>query len=229
MLHLEQLREENIKRIDENEKKLVFGYIRQMQKSLHINHIHDLVIYTCLLFYSIPECFEIYQSGIIGLLSNKTSITKIGTKSDWDNITYGHQLIKSNTNHIIKWTFKIHSIHETVDLSMRIGIATVNGNNIDRNNENDKFYWFANSHKAGDTIILTLDLNTSSLSYVLISKNTDKQTSEKQIKKSDDTYYRLVVSIFFSGDSISIIDHQTITQNTKSNTISNWFNRLFEP
>eukprot|EP01084_Bolivina_argentea_P193173 331454_1 len=232
-----------MKQIDNETKNLVFGFIRQKLWK-HISNlsntygIPELIIYICLTFYYIPESFGICPSHVIGILSNRTTIIKYGNKHAWNNTTYGHRIIHSNSNSINKWKIKINTLfnHE----SIVIGFTSNNNNSInyDFSQQYDVNYAWTNKGKflqsgnvmnrhsnckfsQGDIIILTLDLRRLQIIYELNDSN--KKHCVENIAKGNNIKYQLAVSMYHYGDSISIIDHWFVKPKQTNSFFSNLF------
>ena len=63
--------------------------------------VPDLVIYKCIQFYYIMECFDACDSGLIVISNNGKSIRKL--RDNWGNSTFGKYEIKSKNNNIYEW------------------------------------------------------------------------------------------------------------------------------
>ena len=103
---------EKLKQIDKKTKYLVYGWIRNEQRTLssfHNNHafyiIPELVIYHCLFYYYLSEYFNIIHDGAI-TLNNKQSIKNIKHIS---TSCYGKIMVEPDECMIHKWEIKIDS------------------------------------------------------------------------------------------------------------------------
>ena len=112
--------------IDQRTKDIVNGYIKTVNKSLFVStdnpyyNIPSGVLLICLIYYFDPEYFEKLGNDIKVSMDKKISThTSDGA---WTNNSFGHQWINSQSNDIIKWTFKILQCYGH---SISIGISSV--------------------------------------------------------------------------------------------------------
>eukprot|EP01084_Bolivina_argentea_P303885 524752_1 len=216
---------ERIKKIDDETRKIVFGYIRNTQYQLCLNNnnpfyiISELITYTCMLFYYTPQVFVnppdcLKLSGI-----DNNTITKIKDGTSWLNSIYTGKWIESNTNKIHKWNVKVH----VNPYAYGIAIGIVNNKHVmDINNpfntENGYLYNNYNTlvkdgesinnkgipYSTNDEMLFILDLNRA---MILCSKNKGKEKMLfSNIPKSDDIKYKLALSMYCHKDSITVTD-----------------------
>eukprot|EP01084_Bolivina_argentea_P229209 386918_1 len=114
------------------DKYLVHGYMRNNLSSLKLVFPNEIIV-LCVSFYQINEYFNLIGDFILSS-NNKKRITKQGDSAhktddknygDWNNTTYGAQLIsadKSRTN-IVKWHLRLIKVHDTC-ANILIGLMT---------------------------------------------------------------------------------------------------------
>ena len=139
---------------------------------------------------------------------------------------YGKYIIKSNTDDIYKWRFKIEKAGNGI---LSIGIASkimlylnepyyqydefenysyniFNGYSITQN----IFQQYALSSKTGDIVDMELDMDECTLSYYI--NNEFQGCAFDEIIKDNHTKYQMAVSLQENYDEITLIDFQIIKQ-----------------
>ena len=96
-------------------KITTFGYVKQNVISCNLPAIPELIIYSILAYYHIPEYFERFPKEYFKVSSNKDIITNITDcrpyyykKTCRHHCIFLHQNIKSLSSKIYKWTFKVN-------------------------------------------------------------------------------------------------------------------------
>eukprot|EP01084_Bolivina_argentea_P191159 328367_1 len=162
---------------DPTTKKIVFGYIHIHERKLKLKHITDLITYTCLLYYCIPEHFK-DKAKTISLSKHRRLAKQNGLGF---GTAYGKMEIDPRDSMTYLWKFLI--VHER---GTNIGIAC-HTNNYDHDfagdNEVENYAYcqsgdkysheiqqgasFMESFQADDIIWMRLDftLNTGTLEF----------------------------------------------------------------
>ena len=196
--------------LDLDTEYLVFGWIRLQQCLLPLDEntfyiIPDLVIYLCLQFYWIRGCWDIPGSSIkiFGTISHYV----IG--SSWNNTSYGLLTIPSMNGGVYKWTLKIHYISKHLSI---VGITSDLDCMKHSISRTDKPHYILHSERAkrnGDysQVDVELDLNDKVIRFYIDGVVLRK--SCKKIRCDDNIKYKLAVSLFETGDKVSIINFES--------------------
>ena len=213
--------------IDQRTKYGVYGWIRKAEKELMSGYIPVMISNICLMYYFEEEIFEIIGKDVM-VSEDKRCITKMNSTS-WSNASYGINEIESNTCYTYQWNLKIR--HKTINSTM-IGISnSIHPNKYFRCYSMDKiaskpvFYvlWSGSGQlynndkhgwdfggiqfKEGDIISLILDLSKQEISAKV--NDDKKRVVYRDIAKSDDIKYRLMVSLCEPDTCVEIIDFKT--------------------
>lgn len=210
------------------EDLLVSGYIRNAQNIL-INIIPKAICIICFDYHGFMDYFsKTGESATIsddGLIVTRNELER----DNYKNTCYGTKWINSNEDKIVTWKLKI-LYNEVYGIGIFVGIANndsfINGPFfVDTEKENNTYYAYQNeqsfystSHHdtsvygqeygQGDIITMQLNLKKASLEFY---KNGESQgIASKNIVKSADIRYKLIVSMFSSGDSVQIIDFEKV-------------------
>eukprot|EP01084_Bolivina_argentea_P265466 449992_1 len=216
---------EHAKWIDDDIKKIVFGYIRSWERSLSNTYnayytIPGLVFQWCLLYYCHIESFSADYHESYFLESNNLFITKI--RSDNDGIGF---LTKKVSCNVHKWRFKLKQIN---GYSLVIGIWKAT-KPIDTSaclwtmGKNDKCYgvnithgeliyggrygWQFGSRQSGDIVDMILDCNHFELSYCINNKYYGVAY------KVEETSYKVMVAAYAKGDVIELLSYKQMKSN----------------
>ena len=219
-------------------KYAVFGYIRNVQTvlvSYHGNNnfynIPDLVIFQCLLYYYTMEYVYNKQYFQVDELSN--IITKTGSRqrSHWDTIIFGPWM---NSMDDIKSTLKIKVI-KLESLWMYVGLVADDRHLYDTHrsiyamcgyayqadgrvyyNQRIKEKERADEYKTNDTVSVTLEMKSGSMSYIVNNSNETGSKSGKLfgesslngsiIEKAPNMRYKWAISMSKYGNSCQIIN-----------------------
>ena len=101
--------------MDERDKLLIFGYVRNEEKIQKLSNIPMAILYLCLLYYYEPECFAQARPDCFRISGDGLSITNIKFCSIYEHSIYLNRWIPSNTDMIYKWIFKIEGIDSDVN------------------------------------------------------------------------------------------------------------------
>ena len=100
-----------IQSVDQESTDLVFGYTRNIQASIKSYNIPLAIYHLCLAYYYYPEYFDRAKHDYFQISEDKETITCI-KDSSWvhnPHTIYMKKWILSQSNKIIKWTFKINN------------------------------------------------------------------------------------------------------------------------
>ena len=223
---------DGIKYVDMKTYLKVFGYIRSYEKSLKSKIIPQSIYHICLKYIYIHYFFGVKSESI--KLSGHNKQTMIVDKSFgrkaggvWStHCIYGKYMFDSISNMIIKYKIKIVASNRKYS-TFNIGFAS-DHNAIDTNFAEQKTDspWYSfdswglirrynkqpcytqnlNSiYAKNDIVIMTLDLKRGSLCYEIGDRN-DSKTIIENIERSSDLKYKLALSAWYNGDSLSILD-----------------------
>lgn len=207
------------------EELLVFGYVRRLDGYLS-KIVPKSITNVCYEFYAVKDYFEIAGKGI-KIEKDDSMITKQeNAKENYSNTSYGTKLIDSSQNVIAEWTLKIVK-NRIKGLGICIGIAN-NSNYQNKQSfhcghksvENNIYYIYHNERHAyqsgdisskygkdyGTNDIIKLELNLKESKIEFYVNGESQGILSKDIKRNDETKYRLQISMFFRNDSIEILD-----------------------
>ena len=199
-----------LKQIDQKIQEVVFGYIRMVfyNHNNNQNTIPQLIFFICLLYY--------HEYDIFGPISKECEISgktnNIITRNElyylWVS-AYGAQWIPSNTNNKYEW--KMNYIKG--DKNVIVGIVNNNHHcntyqGLARSNSYTYLFYGSFNTKStnmrcneGDTITMILNLETSSLQFIVSNNKNNEVMSEtiNDIKKGENIKYRLGLSFAKCG------------------------------
>ena len=206
---------DRIKWIADRHKSTVFGYLRESFD----DDITDLICYICLLFYAPIPTFSKWSTYFS--VSDDNTLKSNGTSDLYDyGSAFGRQWYNSMDANVITWKVEISIEGEFNDEWFLIGIVS----NY-HNQEVDRYAGAKHSHlfypchtgkikvndkdtkpideldrrvESGDTINLTLNLTSKSLSYYLNNDKNDKYDTKfltNSIKTAEDIKYRFVLTM----------------------------------
>lgn len=221
---------------DDSSKSAVFGYVRQMEQQLLLQHVPIDVKNTCLRFYFDKEFIDKVPEDII-LSQNKMTIMRNGTLHCWENISFCKNWIDSLSKCVVIWTMKINSkTYKCNNINNRgicVGIFS-NDTQLKLNPLNIKntryvhwsklgtMYVFENrsnhNHQIGnkltrynndgDIISYKLDLINACF-HCKINKN-PYILLVKNIQRNDNIKYKLGITIGTTINSVTLMDYQCI-------------------
>eukprot|EP01084_Bolivina_argentea_P297692 512906_1 len=96
-----------LSKIDKRTKYVVFGWIRNNEKTLQLSHIPVMISSICILYFRDDEIFAITGTKV-KLSNNKKCIEKIKKEMAWGNSSYGINEISSKDNIVCQWDLKIN-------------------------------------------------------------------------------------------------------------------------
>ena len=122
-----------LKCIDNSTRLLINGYCHQMQISLELKQkIPSELIQIIILFYCFAEYFDIHYDGIEVLGDHRDIIQKKPTSNNrFDHLTFGAVSIRSMSDSIVVWTFKMLNNEVEHQNGLSLGI-------VDSRDVNDK-------------------------------------------------------------------------------------------
>ena len=212
-----------LSKIDERTKLSVHGWIRNKEKTLKLRNIPSMVNAICILYFRDDEVFEINHDNM-KVSENKKTITKISDNWGWTSCSYGLNAINSNSDMTYQWDLNIKN-PEGKEAGIVVGIASRtksfrdvwtctlapgdlmylygNWGHVCDRRDVDKEYGTGISDGNGK-ISIHLDLKLGQLSFSVNDVN--QGIAFENIKKNQDIQYRLVVSLFYVGASVEIIN-----------------------
>ena len=122
-----------VNQTDEFSQKVIFDYIRQVERINLFCNVPIIIQFICLLYYYIPEFFTKYNESRIKLDDSKKIMSYywyIDTTTTSPNTVYGNIQINNNYHSKYIWTIKILSCNEDPIL---IGIDSSNKEYINNN------------------------------------------------------------------------------------------------
>ena len=128
---------QKIKTAEPRFKNLVFGFVRDMESVLQFDIIPPLIYHLCLIFYGLDDYFKTFTKSLYDIDQDNHKIIK---KSNDDGSVYGEFILKSNSNKMYEYKFKI--IKKTY--FMVIGI-----DDVDCEGVHDQFHWNINTVNYG--------------------------------------------------------------------------------
>ena len=183
------------------------------------NVIPKLITYTCLLFYSNPEYFDV-AGELSKIHDDKKTITHI-LESDW-SVCYGVLKIPSKSNCIYRWKFKILS--DVYSYSISIGIVnakTTLTHSVANKNSIISYFYFSDGdfkhcenrnkygiiYKDNDIIEMILDcsigrIGNATLRYKV--NDVDQGIAFDNIKQNKSLSYKMAVDIY-QGCSVKLL------------------------
>ena len=220
---------QSLSKIDKRTKYSVNGWIRKLEQSLQLNHI-SIISDIIILFFRDDEIFD----NETGIASNNCIISKDGktvTRTDkthddnWDNNSYGEIEIPSTEPLIYKWDLKTCKAVDDDSDAFRSGILIGVSSDISPDNdfEGRKGYHYCYLHAGskydgqnnwnsygcsyGSNDIVSMEMNLKRAEMRFYVNNQDQGVAYTNIKNDDaDVKYRLLVSLYSSGDSVEIVN-----------------------
>ena len=122
------------KEINQRDKDIIIGFIKQCKKKYKINHVPALIEAICLLFYHIFEYFtNKHAFKCISLSDNNLTVTTSRDDIDYYPV-YGNIQIDTKLSMKYIWRFRIVSINKEEGSHILIGLAN-------KSNDYDSFYY----------------------------------------------------------------------------------------
>ena len=220
-----QLKLEDVRKIEQKSKNLVFGYVRNVQRSFPTNIVYytipTLITHWILLYYYIWEKIDEDNCAPEYALSKDNRV--ITLQQNWSSgAVYFKKVLKSG---IHRWKFRILYVNDE-HYWMTIGVfktktdkSRVSACRVDNFSEEYGYGWLVNYQqisarwsryghrdcKAGDIIQMILNLNDWTLRYILNGK--DLGVAWNNIEK---TTYKAVVSANNKDDSIEFVSYEKL-------------------
>eukprot|EP01084_Bolivina_argentea_P223898 378717_1 len=232
---------ERIKQIDLETKHLMTGFLRSTQEELNKDKgvdyiIPDLITYTCLLFYHIPDIFEDPPSSLkVSGLHNDT-YTKIG--SFWENSVYGKRWMDSKCKNIYSWNIKLNKCNPDNNNGVAIGIiSNYHHQDLYKDFCAEHSYWMrvnndedeggctiaidggseksvADASKEGDTFTFIVNFEQLLLECYRNFNSNNTTVLVRNIKQKDengkDLKYKLALCIFWDETSVTVSSNNTV-------------------
>ena len=212
MTHLLSFKE--LDRVEQRDKNLVFGYVRQIKNE---QMIPNLVLFTVLSFWYLAEYFA--ETGDdIQISDDKMKIAKIIGNGNWRNTTYGKLWFNSMEKMIHKWTFKVkmksdvifgfaaECIHHNEDYTACDTIINYGRAGAGGIWENGR--WVVNAYNpitANSTLIVILDLINAIVIHDIDGK---MELIHRDIVQNENIQYKLAISMLEKGAVITLIDYR---------------------
>ena len=221
--------------MNQKTKYCVYGWIRKAEEELQLGYFPIVLSKLCVLYYK-EEMFSIIGSDI----QRSDDLRRITKKCihGFLNNSYGSVVIDSNSNHTYQWDIKIHRDSEIHGPPIRrggvmIGISTslvpnkyIHWYENEPNVSNafsyilrstmkyrDKQYtWWKEqgiTYKTGDVISFILNLSEREISVKL--NHEDHGIMFKDIARSADIKYRLIVSLSDPNNSVELINFKVLS------------------
>ena len=205
-------------------KYTVFGYIRGFEKKLSLQNIPTLINYLCLQFYFHGEYFE--KIGDDLEISNDKMMVKSKPDKCGDNEAFGKTWIKSMSNCVATWTFKLNanqiSIYITSSEKLYDRDTSCffldNGICAGKKLFDPQMYGFVNKMPGHLSILfwtmarfteqdlMKLTLNTKNGTIALQRNDEDVIVLVDNIVKGRDISYKLAVGFYNFDEYITLID-----------------------
>ena len=217
---------------DQKTKDIVQGYVRKNQSLLPFQqnpyyNIPQLVTHLCILYYYIPEFFEISGKNLV-ISDNGNLITRIN-QSSWDCTAFGHNVIPSMKNNFIyKWYVKIIKSNEC---GIMIGIVAGDWNQnkykaFYPDNMGYAYYCYSGEPykqytatevrlsrkgkpKQGDTVCV--ELNMIKKHIVIHLNGKELGIAASNIQTADNIEYRFAVSMYMEGNKLKLTKFECLS------------------
>ena len=220
---------EEVKNIDTFTRHTVNGYLRKIQLSLPSENIYydsipSIVLYLCLLYFYIPECFDSNNCHQQYALSDDKKIAKRKKDCNWGLI----YLTKVVSEGIHRWKFKIN-IGNTLNTTMTIGVCKIHepldttdllfasqyygkayawkveSGLLTKGDDDEQRQYTNRKIQDGDIVEMKLDLNKWKLEFNCNS--VDYGVAFKDIQQ---TSYRAALSFYDEDHSIEILEYRNL-------------------
>ena len=220
---------ENVKRIDQESKDLIFGYIRNVQELFPADNVYytipNLVIHWILLYFYFEDKFDDKLCTQSYDLSDDKSIVTLNSEhgNRGKGPAFLSRIVKSKQRHC--WRFRINHLNSST-LWMTIGVWKCNHDfdlkyRLDSGYVKGKFYgWIVNYQvaidggrhkygkrrcKTGDIVDMILDLEKLELRYMV-----NDEDFGIAFENIEDTEYKAAISMNKSPDEIELIKYKIL-------------------
>ena len=105
-----------LSKIDKTTRFKVYGWIREAEKELKLNHTPTMISNICMLYVGDDDYFEIINNSVKASKNNKC-LTQIKNKSAV--CSYGHLAIPSKSNTFCQCDIKMSKLHASIDIGIR--------------------------------------------------------------------------------------------------------------
>ena len=213
----------DLNRVEQYERpiRLVFGYLHKIN-----TNAPDLVSFTVLAFFLVPEHFGKYAKREIKLLDDRQTVMK--RKNGWQNTTYGKIKVLTKHGGRVRWKLKIDRYRATCIIGIDEGRKNLRDTFWD-SSKSTHYAWegisgfirgtghlasrryyiedrqwkpFSKPFRSGDIVQIELDMDRSRLRFGI--NNGKLKTAFKGIKPTE-IGYSLAVHLFDRRDSVSIV------------------------
>ena len=214
-----------LSKIDKITKYSVYGWIREAEIELKIEHFPMILSSICILYYREDEIFDPNKIGDKVKLSNtKKIITAIRGYGNETLSNYAITEISSMRNIVCRWDLKLNQKNSYTGI--RVGVSSLTqsfgfSNGLDKVKDGHAIYMYSSWGKIldqkttkwrkygkkslkNDTISIILDLRRGQINYLVNGK--DQGIAYKDIQKSDDIKYRLIVFLGKGGHCLEILN-----------------------
>ena len=214
----------NVKKIDQQYKDIVIGFIRELNNQLTSNHFVNIpleIIYLCLLFYWNDEFDPLLCGKYLKLSENNKKLSAVQAK--W-NTCYGKIIINPSINGLYIWKIKIV---EPDTNGLVIGIDNAKGKYANDyfwdKKETGSYNWHAwggqvrswnKSNKdhsiyaknVNDIIIMKLEFNSNSHKGILSFKvNKKKFIAADDVPRDKELRYRLAITMLSTSCAVQLV------------------------
>lgn len=213
-----------LSKIDKRTKYSVYGWIREIERELKLQHIPMMISGITILYFRGDEIFQTVGKDEI-LSKNDKCVKKIQGDTGFGKDNYNYGLIKIASEHDItyKWDLKINAMKEmgavifgfidTKDIDA-IDKCTplkfvVAGNQLSKA-DNPEYCWKTiNSMKLRENDILSLWLDLKNDKIEISINDEDHYIAFKNFKKDENIEYRFFVTLQEIHDSVEIVGFST--------------------
>lgn len=213
--------------VDQKEKDIVFGYMKDINQSIEIDYIiPSLVLHSCLLYYYQPEYFAIIATEdneqSVNISNDKMTVSLI--PNQWASC-FGNVEIHSMSKRICRWSIRVKGEGGVSNAKLLVVGVSGNGSLSDvffHQNEENSFacngvgdQWINGTisniknlcaWEHGDLIGIKLDLKQRTMEYFCNGKT--QGIIHENISISDAISYRLAVYLDWDGLTVTIENFQ---------------------
>ena len=202
-----------LKQIKNDDKLIVFGYVKQLQKKLSLQNIPQVITYICLAYYHLEiDYFEKCRGLNIKISHDQHNAAKIGsghTVYHYD-IAFCKLWIRTWIQQIMTWKLRIDRLRSSIIIRFVPSESELTGSYGIRSN-GDTFTLGSctrvnapKSFHSGD--ISTLIMNTINRTISMKTNDSDTQTIFEKIAIGNDIKYKLCVTFPNAGSAVTIVE-----------------------
>lgn len=205
-----------LSKIDKKTKYCVYGWVREMEKELKIQHVPMMISGITILYFRDDEIFNAVTKNV-KLSNNNKCITKCGDTGNVIGVGYGIIEVPSMSDMKYKWSFQInksensHVVIGIIDSKKNIndndypvfGVYLITDNDIMKSDGVRCFTGTGARYTNNDIFSLILDLQNMKVDICINDKEQD--IAFDNITKGIDIKYRLFVALLQHSESVEII------------------------